>query len=718
MKKLLLLFALSILSLQFYSCSTDYDGPDPANQTPIINVYDTSDITSSKKTKVQWYGNDVDGTKLTFYYTVTTDTTVNITNVFSSMPADGLDLDGNKFWSTTDKNYAYISMPYSEYHSSVCYQDSIPYAYDGADTVIFKAVYSKFFVYGVDELGKKTEMTSKIFKRTNRIPKFPMVFSSKLALNGFDKYWMTVGPDSAQMVLETATTFWKPFDFKWMGEDPDGTDVDLEFKWELYERTTTGDILVTKSAGWSVNNLSKSFDDEIFNHNKQGKYAFKVFVRDDAFEQSTYPSTVNFEVFAPEFTKGILLIDDTDPIMSPPPTSYLNVGNPNASNVRTFYEGLLQYAGYKPEGQATDSLELYRIKKFSKGLEIVGYDTTYVDDDEDPATPEVIDTITPITRGFYDPSIRELTKYRLVIIASDDRSNKNGVDFAGEPPYTGYNSYLASYLDVGGNVFLLGSSVLMGKLYSSPDQLPINNYIAPFRQIFDPYAPVVATLSSGTKDFFNDYFGIYSMTFPEQKTLITYNMDGTISTTQFAQDKNSDLQADNYDFVGLSVYEHITDASIKSLKIDSTKVKEAWYNFISGIAPNQKLLDLKLKDGGTVFTGIPTLEAFKGEVVYKYKSIYDLDRLASNDSIVYEVNDNDTIFHSLWWDDPRVGRGEGPITRRTGTVATRYVSEGDVFRTAFFGLPTYFLDNSDGQVNDMFKTMIEWFELNNDGGSK
>ena len=72
-----------------------------------------------------------------------------------------------------------------------------------------------------------------------------------------------------------------------------------------------------------------------------------------------------------------------------------------------------------------------------------------------------------ITRGVYDPSIRDLTRYKLVVIASDDRSNIRGVDFAGEPPYTGYNQYLSQYLDVKGNVFILGNSVLMGKIYAS-----------------------------------------------------------------------------------------------------------------------------------------------------------------------------------------------------------------------------------------------------------
>jgi hypothetical protein len=703
MKKLLLLFALSIVSLQFFSCSTDYEGPDPVNQKPIINVYDTSDITSSKKTKVQWYGNDIDGTKITFYYTVTTDTALTVDDVFTSLPADGFDLDGKKNWSTTTDNYAYISMPYGAYHSTVVYQDSIPYEIVGVDTIVFKAVYSKFFVYGVDEKGTPTDMTSKIFRRTNRIPKYPMVFSSKLVLNGFDQYWMTVGPDSAQMVLPAATAFWKPFDFKWMGEDPDGTDVDLEFKWELWEKRQLPklDTLVMASAGWSVNNLSKSFDDEIFNHNKQGKYSFKVYVRDDAFEESENNATVNFEVFAPEFTKGILFIDDTDPALYPP-TNALYMGNPNADSTRAFYESLLRNAGFKPEGEATDSLSLYRIKRFSKGTEFVGWEYEEVDDDGDPGTPDVLDS-TAIYRGFYDPSIRDLTKYRLVIIASDDRGNLNGVDFAGTPPYTGYNSYLSNYLDVGGNVFMLGNTSLMGKLYASPDQIPINKYIEPFRQLFDPYAPVVATISSGTKEFFNDYFGIYSMIFPEQKTYYT------AGGAQICADH---YLADNYDFIGAGTYEHITDTNLKPLKIDSTKVNNAWWDR----PVSTRTQKLALKDNGTVFTGVPTFEAFKGEVVYRYQSIYDLPH---DDSLAYEISGSDTLMtHYLWCKNKVTGTIYSPVTRRSGSVATRYVSEGDVFRTAFFGLPTYFLDNSDGQVSDMFKTMIEWFDINNDGGTK
>ncbi len=714
MKKILMMLPILALSLQFFSCSTDYDGAKPANQVPVINIYDTSDITSSKKTKIQWYGNDSDGMKIKYYYTVTTDTTLTVDNVKTSLPLDGTDLDGNPYWSETENTYAYISMPFGPYHSEVVFLDTATYT-DPAitDTITFKAVYSKFFVFGVDENEDNTLMQSKIFKRTNKIPKYPMVYSQKLGLNGFDKYWMTVGSDSAQMVLEEPTTFWKNFDFKWMGEDPDGADVDLEFRWELWERQRLSGVdnyitLVASSNGWSINNLSVSFDDKIYNHNKQGKYAFMVYVRDDAFEESEHHATINFEVFAPQFDKGILLIDDTDPTMYPPPTTnYLIMGNPDASLVTAFYEELLQYAGYQPDSLVAgtpDSLKGYVVKKFQKGTEFVGWDYIWDDDDDNPATPEVIVDSTAVYRGVYDPSIRDLTRYKLVVIASDDRSNIRGVDFAGEPPYTGYNQYLSQYLDVKGNVFILGNSVLMGKIYASPDQLPIHQYKEPYRYVFDTYAISGQGVSASTEDFFNKYFGIYSMTFPEQKTYYVENAPNpALVPTDYKY-------SENYDFVGATVYEHISaEEGLLPLKIDSARVNGAWFD-----RPRSTMLyRLALKDNGTVFTGVPTFEAYKGEVVYKYQSLYDLPKDATNDSLVVDGD----MTHWLYWKDAVTGE-KGPILRRSGSVATRFVAEGDNFRTAFFGLPTYFLDNSDDQVSEMFKAMIEWFNINNDGGAK
>ncbi|MFO7810033.1 MAG: hypothetical protein R6V47_01505, partial [Candidatus Delongbacteria bacterium] len=482
---------------------------------------------------------------------------------------------------------------------------------------------------------------------------------------------------------------------------PDGPEVELEFKWELYERTDSDTVFVTGS-DWSVNNLSKSFSREIFDHNKQGKYRLVVRVRDDAFQESIHPASINFEVFAPEFDRGILLIDDTDPDLYPPPDN-VSMGNPDAAVVRDFYISLLEDAGLEPVETATDLMRSYTIEKFYAKLDTTGWDYTY---EIDPQTGDTLSVDKdPIERAYYSPDVRELTRYKLVIIASDDRSNAKGVDFAGQPPFTGYNEYLSSMLDVGGNLFLMGNSVLMGKLYTSPNQLPINEYEPPFKQVFDPNAPAVGNISSGTREFFNEYLGIYSVTFPEQKTYFFENSPNP---------PDDHALTDNYDYIGSTVYEHITDENFKPLRIDPERVNTAWWDKEIGPGWIQKLA---LKDSATVFTGVPTFEAYKGEIVYKYQSIYDLPKTAENDSFTVDT-EMGGIKHFLWNTDYGEGEVHSPVLKRSGSVATRYVAPGNIFKTAFFAMPTYFLDNSEGQINDMFNTMIDWFDINNDGGSK
>jgi len=691
--KYCIFFYIAAILAVFYACSSDYKGADPENLSPVIYLYDTTDSTSSKKTTIKWYGNDTDGIKLKYFYTVTTDTFVNEATVFDKLP---LDINNPDKWTSTYETYANISLPYYNYNADTCFMDIRDYGdviTDTGDTVsvTFKAVFSKFFVVGIDESDKMTPVKSKIFKRTNVRPKHPMVYSDKLGVNGFDKYWITVGTDSAQLIMPEPNEFWKEIDFKWMGEDPDGMDVELEFKWNLFElrEPLKPDTLIALR-DWSRENLAASFSGIIYNNNKNGRYSFRVWVRDDAFEQSEFNSTINFEVFAPTFDKGILFIDDTDPTLYPPPAYSQWMGNPEAAKVTEFYKNLLEYSGYKPEGDnSVDSLYWYKIARFER-------------------------TVTESGRTYYSPNIRELIKYRLVILSSEDRSTYNGINFNGETGYAGYKTALQNYMDVGGNVFIIGTSVLQGERYNQiPSQLPVNMYKKPFRQIFekDIYDNVTVSVSvpatnTDLRIFFSKYFGIEFMDFPEYKTY--YTIPGTDST-QYCADH---YMADNYDFVGAELYEHVPDIAVTTLRIDSTKVNEAWYNSPPGTGG--RIRQHALKDRGTVFTGVPVLEAFKGEIVYSYKSIYDLPRLSYNQDYSFDYpweNEADTLKHSLILTNRVTGETVGPVFERSGSVAIRYIEENRLFRTAFFTMPLYFMDNSDGQVSEMFKAMIDWFDL-------
>ncbi|MGD9708095.1 MAG: hypothetical protein AB7V07_10580, partial [Candidatus Delongbacteria bacterium] len=390
---------------------------------PAVGIYDPPSEITDSEFKVQWYGNS-DESELSYRYCISTDTTITDTGVLSALDST--------LWNTTNLNYSLISFPMVPFNSEIVFVDSTSYII-GDITVQKRIVFSKFFIYCTDGFGAVSEVKSKVFGRSNNIPSFPRIFSSKLGVNGFSSSWQTVGPDSAVLVLSHQTDNWMPIDFKWTGQDPDGSSVKLEYRWELWERERINlndnmIAIVTSSDGWSSEYTSRSFSQEIWDHNQNGQYAFKVFVRDDAMEESSEHSTMNFQVFVPSFDKGILFIDDTDPALYPPASS-LYMGNPDASWTTAHYVEMLRYAGYLPEGEAADSLSLYRITKFEKGVEFVYWDYYWGDDDGDPETPDVIVDSTAVYRGVYRPGLKDLVQYRLVVIASDDRGNLNGVDF-------------------------------------------------------------------------------------------------------------------------------------------------------------------------------------------------------------------------------------------------------------------------------------------------
>ncbi|MBU4485974.1 MAG: hypothetical protein KKD38_03525, partial [Candidatus Delongbacteria bacterium] len=488
-------------------------------------------------------------------------------------------------------------------------------------------------------------------------------------------------------------------DFKWWGEDKDFNST-IEFKWELWENTGKTAVFVNES-DWSTA-YSVELSDDMYYHNSAGNYSFKVFIKDDALEQGESNLTVNFSVFTPTFEKGILFIDDTDSTLTESSSYLYYEGNPAADNVRNMYEAFLEEAGFTDVN--TDPLKDYDMVKFKLVTELVRTDTTWT-----IIGPDTTFTTEDVYKNFYYPDLKKMSEYRLIIIASEDRSNENGIDFNGTQDNQGYSSFLPDLLDAGGKVFIIGHCALMK---NQPYRLEANKYYAPIRQIFDPYAAGLTEIADITFNLFHDYFGIYAMTFPETKTWFSQDVwdirPPSVPTDYYLQD--------NYDFIGITKYDNITDIAENEIKVDSVKVNESWRDFTLQVGPQSYLIPMSLKDNGTVLTGIPTIEAFKGEAVYKYKSIYDLPVLPDDPDTVYDTDINGTVYHSLKYTDPVLTDGDnsGDITRKTGAIATRYIADGDHYRTAFFAFPLYYMNNDNGQVSDMFKAMIDWFVLSKD----
>ncbi|MDA3838066.1 MAG: hypothetical protein PF574_03685 [Candidatus Delongbacteria bacterium] len=653
MKKLILSLIALLVIMVFFSCS-DYVGDMPGNIKPKLVIYDTYDNISSNKTRVQWYANDQDGTKIKYSYCITTDTTMTVSEAEMELDAE--------LWSETEDSYVELSMPFAPLNSDIMFVDSTTFI----DTVEFvevtrEIVWSRFFLFAEDpEEDGKTAVTSKVFGRTNRIPKFPMLKSEKLGFNGFDDYRFIIGPDSSQMILENETSTWEAIDFTWRGEDDDGYDVVLEFRWELWSIDPHPDSIDVKidmvaSEDWRETPTSVKFSKVLYDYFltdvTRDRYSFKIWVRDDAREESDEHTTANFYIFTPKLEKGILLVDDTSLRNM---GSYLTFeGNPDKNVVKDLYDSLLVNAGFTI-------------------------------DSADPLTD--YDYWDVVTDG--EPTLKALAEHRLIVIQSEDR--KSTIN------YDSYRRTLEEYINVGGKVFLVGSSNLLA------EDLKVDNYKKPIRVVFEDFNDSSQPFNEGTMEFFYTYFGIYSYTHPESKSFWSQSMYESGNLLLIGKIPGNYYYTDNYGFVGAAPVGHITDVNFTDMNIDSTVVNTYWTD---ASAPLGTTVELTLKKNGNILTGIPSFEAFKGEVVYEFKSVYDYDEHS-------DIRE---------WTNPNLADSlnlSGPVAQIDGAVLTRYQANDDVYRTAMCTLPLIFMDNSDGSVSNMFKAMIDWFEIDIDPMTK
>ena len=682
MKMITIFFTLLIL----VSCSSDYDGTEPAAQNPTIIITESGTTFVNSFVRVDWIGVIGTETDMDYYYCVTTDTAITAQTALSSLSSDK--------WLTTKNNYADVSFPMVAFNSDVVFYHDSVYVDPESNQIEVKIAFSKIFVYAQNSVGTRSPVNGKMYSRINKKPRLLNIESAELDFKTDDEEtFLTDG----KLLLPESNQYSVPVDFQWYGEDAD-IGSKIQYKWELWENDGKANIFV-KASEWGEA-YSAEINDDIYFHNPQGNYTFKVFIRDDALEQGDMNFAVNFSVFAPTFEKGILFIDDTDSTLTENPSYLYFEGNPVAEDVRNMYRSFLEDAGFTENN--SDPLKDYDIVKFQVETELVRIDTTFTIFGTD-----TIWTYTDVFVNYYSPDLRKLSKYRLVIIASEDRSNENGIDFSGTEYNPGYSSFLPDLLNAGGKVFIIGHCALMK---TQPYRMAVNDYSDPVRQIFDPSATSTTDIADVTLNFFHDYFGIYAMTFPETKTWFSQDI-WDIRPVNVPVDY---YMQDNYDFIGITKYDNITDITAAGIKVDSTKVNDSWRDFTWLIGPQSFLIPLSLKDNGTVLTGIPTIEAFKGEPVYKYKSIYDLPRLEGY--TMYDTDENGTVLHSIRYIDPVLTDGDnsGDITRKTGSVATRYVADGDQYRTAFFAFPLFYMNNTNGEVSDMFNAMIDWFDLEKD----
>jgi len=639
MKHVLKLVIFAVLTL-IVSCQTDYSGTETVNKAPVLEFssYDSTKLyLTKKKTRVSWYANDMDGVKMTYYYVVTPDSTVNSSNLLDRYPF------GSSFWKTTTNSYADVSFLVDGSNLKKIY-----FADPDPNNPPVEYTRSKIFIYSQDENGNRSKVIHREYWRTNTRPAYPKVecpsFNwTALLTYKFGTFQSTALP---RLFLPEQTIFWQPVGFRWRTTDADGGDVALEFKWEVRKlkaqpgsinitgvnstdsATVTGlaDTLISESQ-WSETNVELGVTSQLLDG--PGYYKFIVRVKDDAGQESTYATTSFFEAFNPEFNKGIMVLDRTLE-EADLPGSGLQKGYPHHDSVTVFYKALLDSAGYHPAvANDPEPLKSYSYRRVNNG-------TIY--------------------------QTKELTQYRMIYLVSDSRDSKENL-------FTtiiegGFGSSLDLYTQMGGKVFVTGSNMVIG--------VPNDNGIY--------YEPVRRTdLSS----LVTSKFGLASYTTGE-------GYEGTVSSNWH-----------NYDFIGTKSFTHTPD--LVDMKVSPQKINKWWTKRNSSGS-----IDFIIKGNGIFLPGVSTISSANGEIIFGYKSVYNDPVLSANTALVTAGGP--------------AGQPTKPVLDRNqfdglppganSAIGNRFIAPFDAFRTAYIGLPLYFMDDSEGAVTHNFKAMLKWFELN------
>lgn len=645
MRTLKLLIVPFITLLVIMGCQTDYNGNVIPNQSPDIafNTYsDTAMYLTKKKVRIGWHCNDQDGLTTKFFYAVSSKMSINASNALDSIPASK--------WIMTSKSYADIAFPFDG--------DSIK-TYANPDTTKpdIKYVFSRVYVYAVDEDGNKTGMISRGFWRTNTKPERPRVECPSFLWDAehlppvtsfeFADFQPTIIP---RVFLREKTNFWDPVVFRWTSDDADsevGDKVDLEFKWELRKIITSVDLtedqmqnssyilslpdsLVLNSGDWNKERTSVTLDDEVFNAGI-GYFKFIVRVRDDGNEESASPCVSFFEAFRPVFDKGILVIDRTNDLAG----NDLKMGNPSKTAVTNFFKSGMEYCGFSED----NSNLLKRYEYYGDNSKL--------------------------------PNMKKLAQYRLLILVDEDKKAKS--DMFMDNTETQFGVSIRQYLLMGGKVLVTGNSPLV--------DITGTNYVVPEKSV--PKSKVMI-----------NNFGISAVTCGE---------GFEVTRGKFYK---------NYDFVGTKVFSHVQD-SLFEMKVDPVKMNTYWKNFkVLPISPT--VSSYGIKANGIFLPGVSTIKVNAGEILMGYKSSYDDPQMANVDSLInaggYKngVANDSAQYRSIVLNRNRF---DGLIEGQYSALATRYMPNNDLYRSAYIGLPLFFMDNANNVVYRNIRTMINWFDL-------
>lgn len=526
-----------------------------------------------------------------------------------------------------------------------------------------------FYLKCVDDKGLESAVIYNRFYRTNQQPEVPEI---KWWTDADTRYGHEIPAQDADSTnsalsdtlycLDQAGGTWPGLGFNWKSADPDDRDlyeIPLEYRYYL-ERVPHDTVWQWVATEWTSKQEIQFYGLET------GHYVFTVWARDDGYEISSRPATATFDVYEPTFHQSILLLNTSKE--NPGDRAYwwdLNPGTP----IGDLYQSLtsqypdVEYNLYSPE---------------------------------EGALPKAY-----------------LGRFRLVIWFSENESSTLTEDIK-----PSFEQRIADYVNVGGRLWVLGLITQTNQISNRTLDLTESIFpLEPFRRIITSDAEFTGAISGVTD--------LPDLNIDTAKTAAMYRAKFTqgdgFRLNLFPLLPGVDVIASGRGVETAYYFNSYTDTASGDIWNELAEVKANVDTIFYPPTPVDCLIELqknrvlrinrvwnasRTTPGDTVWGEVQTLTnnvkvgannfAAVARISYPYGEPWGL-----RDEIVVDYEFQPFSASHL---RPCGIRYEQLLFTPTGSIKVAY-------RVAVFTFPIYYLDNSAGQVNNMFNTMLNWFFL-------
>jgi len=533
-----------------------------------------------------------------------------------------------------------------------------------------------FFVRSTDDDGLHSVFDPsqhiRTYYRTNQAPYTPVI---KWEEWPDDSFSTSNTVTDTLFVIDTTSTNWGGIGFVWKSSDPDDRELNiipLQFHYMLVDDDST---LIER---WSL--PTDEFEDTknltIFDL-QTGWYTLYVWARDDGYTVSHEPGHISFYVIRPALVNP----DEARHILMYDETKNSGLGNWNGDSINVFYTNLLNSIPQEqivPEARFT-----------MDGTDVMFWDNS--------------DLNNPLPYSL-------IHHYKLVIMYDEDRENSGGQSDA----LNYRNEIFSDYMDVGGNVWIIGRRLLVGSFGTIAGNVP--------QSIMPDILVNYFGLSGGTAGNWPPLDAIeFIGAFPASPDFPVLSVDTTkLPPPPFPQVPavsevdglsrriSSSVSFYNYTFTTYyfnSIFTSSQDSVVgeNSSVIDSTS---GWSN------PTNTGCFIRTDNAGIidVYRVENVTKGAEGEVVWIFQDPGQ-NNAVNIVQVSYPVGDpwetTDTLSVDYRFNPYSASQFH---LQPCGIFKIALNSEFNyLYRSAFTSFPLYPLDNSNNQIRDMFSIMLSLF---------